>query len=741
MVGTLCAVIPMFGLLAELALGLMSDLVTMFPNGCWAIAAMLAVGTNLALWCGLGRKLPKWLAVLVYGAVFGMAALYAVVELPMLLLILFTIPMGFGVLGAAPYWVLLGAPFLLRELRARHGLSKRSLVALLAAASLPFVVAVLDRMTREDVDADLVRIADHVNDRGDEHAEVEQLSARLRRQPLDFQRRFGWSRAHRRWVPGPGGHLSTGEPFWFVSPGRREAGRHLARQVLHRVHGREVWNEGSSGPRGRATLEWRESTVHVDVDTRAAIAAVDWQLEVASTNHGNEEARFEFLLPTRAVASGLSLWIDGEERPAAFAAASQVSEAYERVVWRNRDPALLREIAPGRLELRLFPLSKFGDPMRVRVSFTVPMTPVDDGATLRLPCVDAHDCRGESIARHRLTFAVDGGDAQSEWCDVGHLGDSRRWSLSAQPPPTVWTRDAGGVVTQSWGPGRRAADAFVVVFEACASVGDNVSDPAQLLSVLPEQSRCVVMVAHGWGSRRVDGRVGDARFEEELRALSLEGGCDASLAVQRAFEAARELGVDRVFWLHGAMPRGTGVAPRGRRAVPPDIRLIALALAPGHHELLHGTPAFGSAAEAVHPARYDLAAMRDALADAVTAPVATRQITRTDAAPDGATRCSDQFARLWAGHEAASLARTDLAAGAGLAARYRLVAAGAGAVVLETAQQYDQHGLDPGALIGHEPSGDIGSQPVPEPSTFVLLSTGLLVLIWWRFRQRRRAAT
>ena len=60
---------------------------------------------------------------------------------------------------------------------------------------------------------------------------------------------------------------------------------------------------------------------------------------------------------------------------------------------------------------------------------------------------------------------------------------------------------------------------------------------------------------------------------------------------------------------------------------------------------------------------------------------------------------------------------------------------GVGAVVLERPEQYAAAGLDPGAEIGREPAGPIGSGPVPEPSTFVLLASGLAA-VWWLRRKR-----
>ncbi|MFN6193398.1 MAG: hypothetical protein ACK5BN_06205, partial [Planctomycetota bacterium] len=113
----------------------------------------------------------------------------------------------------------------------------------------------------------------------------------------------------------------------------------------------------------------------------------------------------------------------------------------------------------------------------------------------------------------------------------------------------------------------------------------------------------------------------------------------------------------------------------------------------------------------------------------------TRSYERASEPPADAAAVSDQIARLWAAeHARARFAAGDRGEAARLAARYRLVTAGAGAVVLENQQQYQQSGLDPGTEIGREPEGPIGSGPVPEASTLVLVATGLLAV--WLLRGR-----
>jgi hypothetical protein len=96
------------------------------------------------------------------------------------------------------------------------------------------------------------------------------------------------------------------------------------------------------------------------------------------------------------------------------------------------------------------------------------------------------------------------------------------------------------------------------------------------------------------------------------------------------------------------------------------------------------------------------------------------------------TKVWDHLARLWAASavEASTSPLTD-AARADLASHYQLVTLFSGAVVLETQQQYAEHGLTPadGSATPSVPN-------VPEPSTslLVILATAVAML------RRKRAA-
>ncbi|MGH7149070.1 MAG: VIT domain-containing protein, partial [Planctomycetota bacterium] len=119
------------------------------------------------------------------------------------------------------------------------------------------------------------------------------------------------------------------------------------------------------------------------------------EIEQVFRNLGPVPAEEEYLfpLPEDAVASDLSLWIDGKETKGELLDRDRARQIYEGIVRRNRDPALLEWVGRGCVRVAAFPVPPGGE-ARVRLRYTN-LLPNSAGAfEYRLPLNLAAIARG-----------------------------------------------------------------------------------------------------------------------------------------------------------------------------------------------------------------------------------------------------------------------------------------------------------------------------------------------------------
>ncbi len=138
---------------------------------------------------------------------------------------------------------------------------------------------------------------------------------------------------------------------------------------------------------GNSSTMFRTRSIAIDgtLDSAAAVLEVDYRLEVARSNW-MDEAILGIRVPPGAIATDLFLEIDGTERSAAFASTERATKAYESVVVRKRDPALLRAFSARDLVLNISPFAA-GEARRVRIHFVVPLDATASSARVDLPRV------------------------------------------------------------------------------------------------------------------------------------------------------------------------------------------------------------------------------------------------------------------------------------------------------------------------------------------------------------------
>ncbi|MGQ1784161.1 XrtN system VIT domain-containing protein [Saccharicrinis sp. GN24d3] len=98
-----------------------------------------------------------------------------------------------------------------------------------------------------------------------------------------------------------------------------------------------------------------------------------WIENTSTNNRSQQEALFTFYLPDGAVASSLSLWIDGKEEKSRLTTRKKASKAYKTIVGRERrDPVVLHWQEGNRLTATIFPCTP-KESRRVKIGITAPL--------------------------------------------------------------------------------------------------------------------------------------------------------------------------------------------------------------------------------------------------------------------------------------------------------------------------------------------------------------------------------
>jgi hypothetical protein len=540
---------------------------------------------------------------------------------------------------------------------------------------------------------------------------------------------------------------------------------------------RSNWDSDQAGREvgGRVKgLSLASSELKGSVDGDAALAYLEWTMSFETTQEGQSEARTQLLLPPGAVISRVTLYIDGQEREAAFAGTEQVRAAYEAVVTARRDPLLVTQQGKDRVQVQCFPVVK-GPPMKIKLGFTVPLLPKDEGrfATLLLPTMAErnfdipenfrHSMRVESM--RPLATQAGGGveqrkDGVSEW--LASLGDE-----ALQPPQALLTVQRKGVADLAWTEDLAEPTAYVVrqqsrrvrvevperiilVIDAAGEMKQVMPELASALASFPQGTELAVLASlDGVEELLPLGKVDAAvlqRLAERVKDLDAVGGQDASAALARAWSMVAPEGRTVVVWIHG--PHPLFPKPIVNKLGPDDAIPMAWWLMPARPEaVLDVMVGRGPNRMAVELAEHvpfrtvprtgtleqDLKALFTRWGSEVIELQRDRLPVEELKPPPEAWKTSAHLARLWARDELSRMLESKQVSpevrveASKLAARYQLVSEVSGAVVLERQSQYDAAGLKP---------VDPGSVPsVPEPATWMLLGVACLLLLAFRLRR------
>ena len=492
-----------------------------------------------------------------------------------------------------------------------------------------------------------------------------------------------------------------------------------------------------------------------------ATGYLEWIFEFRNVSALDREARLSMLLPDGAVVSRATLWVNGEEREAAYAGRAEVRKAYEQVaVQQRRDPLLVTTKGAGRVLAQAFPVPRDGT-LKMKIGITLPLHTARDGrASFALPALadrnftigadSTHAIWIESKSKLASTSAafkstpLSNGHHRLEGtltdAALAHLRPEVSIKQNASRPivvahldgaPEIEQRIAAPSATPSSDPLILVIDGSARMHPHTAAIGKSLATiaPGRRVGLVIASEPPVSIAPEPWSDTHA------TRISSSLAAHQFAGGQDNTPALTQALKTASTEAKSRLLWIHGPQPlrfeTTASLLEQAAARIDTMPSIEHYAIASGPNELWPDAPWAWRAR--LLPSHGDVHADLSRYLSAPT-PTITRRPASTEASI-AAPRGSGHIVRLWAHDEVLKLMATNAdnnrAEATRLAADLRLVTPVSGAVVLETTTQFEAANLNPVAK---------GTVPtVPEPHEWALIILAMALLGYLAHRQRNLA--
>lgn len=781
---TLAVIFPLFVIVFELYTQLCAEsLFDPMPTLIHKVLVFLVPLTNLFMWFKLrnnsSSNIDKLLILLAIS--IGISAYYTLVFLPIMAIGLIAILyFGLGLLPFAPLISLIMASKMYAKLKHKHGKNLVKKKHLLKGFSIALTLLVLLDIPTT---ATYYGVSLAVSDSAESRVQGIKLLQSLGDKELLLRLSYDGSRRAT-------GILSF---ITIMLNNEKYVTTSKAREVFYRVTGEPFniypvpysgrgWSryndfmfdpdQGGTEVGGRIKgLNLISSRIDGSISERDGLAYLEWVFEFKNDSARQREARIQLALPPNSVVSRVTLWIDGEEREAAFAGRAKTRQAYEKVVRARRDPLLVTTAGTDRILAQAFPITARGGTIKFRIGITAPLTQESNElASLVLPAIIDRNFNITERVKHFLwfegkhPFSINLPDIESKkitnklYRVSTSISDK---SLSKIRRKVTTKRINSDVILKSIYDGsspifqqitnvdRETKDVMLLVVDGSVKVGSSVNGIIASLKNIPfgksiglliAAEKIILVPIDAWSKKQKE------KIETALGNFEFVGGKDNLPAIASALQLLEKYENAELLWITSPQP----IKFKNTSAVleQATVRLIRLphvamySVTPGPNKLLddsqwlldsNSIPNLGSVENDLEKyfeksfkgltyLKYKRYSINPNL-------IKEGEVGSEEHADSNIEIGSQHIARLWARDQIYSLliqGKDDDALT--LAAKYQLVTAVSGAVVLENLQQFSESDLSPVSK---------NSVPtIPEPHQWILAFI-LVVFILWFLKQNK----
>ncbi len=461
-------------------------------------------------------------------------------------------------------------------------------------------------------------------------------------------------------------------------------------------------------------LYLQESRIDGFVEMDGHLGYMEWTQEFVNNAGEQAEARCVIELPEGGVVSRATLWINGEEKEAAFGGRNQTIQAYQRVVSVRRDPLLITSAGNGHVRVQCFPIAPDGGTMRIKMGITFPTSPTHPSSSqFRLPRFVEQNFRIKPQVKHAVWM-----ESKSHWKSEGKQDNQKNvqsdtFMLRRELAAHALSEDIQTLhINHKHGPDSKYyyplndREVILATFEQTHSHPEKwvlVLDGSRTGAKLKKKIRNVladnnhaeiteIIIAHDEMEVIKHPKENNWKWPDS-------GGQDNIEALLRAIEITEGSKDTGILWIHGNQPAHTlGLSRiqqfRDRMGQLPELYHLPLEFGSNHvgqkfesFWKMNRVPLLAN-----NPAE-DLNHFFDSLGGKAAAPFLHLEKVEHTNPLLGASKTTNHLERLWAKEEVDRLLyqiEPSPQEAQELAVRSRLITPVSGAVVLETQEQYDR---------------------------------------------------